>query len=196
MSAIRRKLEGVMARVDGILDGMSPRDRKLAMGLLLFAVVVLVGGGFSLMSSSLSSLETQLDTRRGDLAYVQGLQSDYNSSSKQLAAIEADLGKHAGTSLSAFMEQAADKAGIRDRLDSVRENSVVELDSLVQKNHSVSLSKITLEQALDFLYEIEATGYPLRVTNANLKVVKVKGEKMLNLKLEIAAYSLVETEEG
>ncbi len=196
MSAVRRRLEGALARLDGVMDAMSPRDRKLAIGLLLFAVLLLVGGGFSVMSSTLSSLETQLDGRRGDLVYVQALQSDYTSSSQQLADIEEDLAKHSGTSLSAFMEQAADKAGIRDRLDSVRENSVVELDSLVQKNHSVSLSKITLEQALDFLYEIEATGYPLRVTNANFKVVKVKGEKVLNMKLEIAAYSLVETEEG
>jgi type II secretory pathway component PulM len=196
MSAVRRKLEGIVARVDGVLDAMSPRDRKLAIGLLLFVVVVGVGGGFSLMSSSLSSLETQLDSRRADLRYVEALQADYADSSEQLASIEEDLAQHSGTSLSAFMEKAAEKAGIRDRLDSVRENSVVELDSLVQKNHSVSLSKITLEQALDFLYEIEATGYPLRVTNANLKVVKVKGEKMLNMKLEIAAYSLVETEEG
>lgn len=196
MSAIRRRIEGLTARFDAVLDGMAPRDRKLLIGLAGFALLVLVGGGFSLVSSSLDGMELELDQRRQDLAYVNALKADYAESSVQLEDIEAELQKHQDTSLSAFMEQAAGKAGIRERLDSVRESSVVELGALVQKNHTVSLSKISLEQALDFLYEIEATGYPLRVSNANFKVVKVKGEKLLNLKLEVAAYSLLQTEEG
>ncbi|MCP4808410.1 MAG: type II secretion system protein M [Proteobacteria bacterium] len=196
MSAIRRRIEGVTARFDAVLDGMSARDRKLLIGLAGFALLALMGGGFSLISGSLDAMELELDQRRQDLAYVEALKGDYADSSAQLADIETELQKHQDTSLSAFMEQAASKAGIRERLDSVRENSVVELGALVQKNHTVSLSKISLEQALDFLYEIEGTGYPLRVSNANFKVVKVKGEKLLNLRLEVAAYSLLQTEEG
>ena len=196
MSAIRRRIEGLTARFDAVLDGMSARDRKLLIGLAGFALLVLVGGGFSLISGTLDGMDAELEQRRQDLAYVNALKSDYNDGASQLQDIEAELAKHQDTSLSAFMEQAASKAGIRERLDSVRENSVVELGALVQKNHTVSLSKISLEQALDFLYEIEGTGYPLRVTNANFKVVKVKGEKLLNLKLEVAAYSLLETEAG
>lgn len=196
MSAVRRRIEGLTARLDAVLDGMSARDRKLLMGLGAFALLVLIGGGFSLMSSSLDGLDSQLQQRHADLAYVNQLQSDYDTASVQLEAIEEELRKHEATSLSAFMEQAAGKAGIRESLDSVRENSVVELGSLIQKNHTVSLKRVTLDQAVSFLYEIEATGYPLRVSNANFHVVKVKGDKMLNLKLEVAAYSLVETEEG
>jgi len=196
MSNLRRRIEGITARFDAVLDGMSARDRKLLMGLGAFALLVLIGGGFSLMSSSLDGLDAQLQQRRADLAYVKQLDTDYATASVQLEAIEEELRKHEDTSLSAFMEQAAGKAGIRERLDSVRENSVVELGSLVQKNNSVSLTRITLDQAVTFLYEIEATGYPLRVSNANFKVVKVKGDKMLNLKLEVAAYALLETEEG
>ncbi|HJN73061.1 MAG TPA: type II secretion system protein GspM [Myxococcota bacterium] len=196
MSAIRRRIEGLTARLDAVLDGMSARDRKLLMGLGGFALLILVGGGFSFMSSSLDNLDSQLQQRHADLAYVTQLQDDYSAASVQLEDIEEELRQHESTSLSAFMEQAAGKAGIRESLDSVRENSVVELGSLVQKNHTVSLTRITLDQAVSFLYEIEATGYPLRVSNANFKVVKVKGDKMLNLKLEVAAYSLLEMEEG
>ena len=67
---------------------------------------------------------------------------------------------------------------------------------LEQKNYNVDLKKVTLDQLLNFLYETEATGYPLRIQNANIQTVRVSGEKKLTMRMEVAAYRLSEEERG
>jgi hypothetical protein len=194
--SVASRMGHVTARVDAILEGLAPRDRKLLIGLTLFALVVLVGGGFFVMSGSLSAKETQLGERRADLNYVEVLAADYEASQVTLEEIEAELRKSGGQDLSAFLEKAATEVKIAENLDSVREKNVVELGSLEQKNYNVTVSRITQDQAVDFLYEVEGGGYPLKITSANFKVVKVKGEKFVTLKLDIAAYRLIESAEG
>lgn len=194
--SLQSRMGHVTARVDALLEGLSPRDRKLLIGLVFFALLVVVGGGFFLMNSTLDSLEGTLGERRADLKYVEDLQEQFEESQVTLEAIEADLRKSGGQDLSAFLEKAATEAKIGENLDSVREKNVVEVGTLEQKNYAVTVSKITQQQAVDFLHAVETGGYPLRITSANFKVVKIKGEKFLTLKLDIAAYRLLDSAEG
>ena len=53
---------------------------------------------------------------------------------------------------------------------------MVELTGLEQKNYTVSVSRITLEQAIDFLWEVEGKGYPLRITNGRGSGHSARGE--------------------
>lgn len=194
--SLATRMGHVTARVDAILEGLSPRDRKLLIGLVLFALVILVGGGFFIMSSSLDAKETQLAERRSDLNYVETLAEEYTSSQATLEEIEAELRKSGGQDLSAFLEKAATEVKIAENLDSVREKNVVELGSLEQKNYDVTVSRLTQDQVVDFLYEVEGGDFPLKISSANFKVVTVKGEKLVTLKLDIAAYRLLEGAEG
>ncbi len=194
--SLNSRLGHTTARIDALLGGLSPRDRKLLIGLVLFGLIVVVGGGFFLMKGALDGMDTSLAERRSDLNYVQSLREEYEAGQVQLADVEEELRTSGGQDLSAFLEKAATEAKIASNLSSVREKSVVELGSLEQKNYNVSVSRITQDQAVDFLYAVENGDYPLRITSANFKVVKVKGEKFLNLKLDIAAYRLIESEEG
>ena len=194
--SLATRMGHVTARVDAILEGLSPRDRKLLIGLVLFGLVILVGGGFFVMSSSLDAKETQLAERRSDLNYVETLAEEYNGSQATLEEIEAELRKSGGQDLSAFLEKAATEVKIAENLDSVREKTVVELGSLEQKNYDVTVSRLTQDQVVDFLYAVEGGDFPLKISSANFKVVKVKGEKLVTLKLDIAAYRLLEGAEG
>ena len=194
--SLATRMGHVTARVDAILEGLSPRDRKLLIGLVLFGLVILVGGGFFVMSSSLDAKETQLAERRSDLNYVETLAEEYTGSQATLEEIEAELRKSGGQDLSAFLEKAATEVKIAENLDSVREKTVVELGSLEQKNYDVTVSRLTQDQVVDFLYAVEGGDFPLKISSANFKVVKVKGEKLVTLKLDIAAYRLLEGAEG
>lgn len=194
--SLATRMGHVTARVDAILEGLSPRDRKLLIGLVLFGLVILVGGGFFVMSSSLDAKETQLAERRSDLKYVETLAEEYTGSQATLEEIEAELRKSGGQDLSAFLEKAATEVKIAENLDSVREKNVVELGSLEQKNYDVTVSRLTQDQVVDFLYAVEGGDFPLKISSANFKVVKVKGEKLVTLKLDIAAYRLLEGAEG
>ena len=52
MTALRVRFAAIQARVEGILDGMSPRDRSLLLGLVAFFSIVLVLGGAWTMNGS------------------------------------------------------------------------------------------------------------------------------------------------
>lgn len=194
MTALRARFTAIQARIEGILDGMSPRDRSLLLGLVGFVTVAVVLGGAWTMNNKLDSLADTRDKRIEDLNYVNRSLTEYQEAQIELEQIEKDMARFDGQDLSSFLEKAADSAEIRDRLDSVRENSVVELGDLEEKNYSVKLSKVTLDQMVSFLYQVEATGYPLKITSAKFKRVKVSGEWLLNVTLEIAAYRLIKTE--
>ena len=181
MTALRARFAAIQARVEGILDGMSPRDRSLLLGLVGFVTVAIVLGGAWTMNNKLESLEDTRDKRIEDLNYVNRSLTEYQEAQIELQQIESDMARFDGQDLSSFLEKAADSAEIRDRLDSVRENSVVELGDLEEKNYSVKLSKVTLDQMVSFLYQVEATGYPLKITSAKFKRVKVSGEWLLNV---------------
>lgn len=194
MTALRARFAAIQARIEGILDGMSPRDRSLLLGLVAFIAIAVVVGGAWTMNGKLDSLETTRDTRIDDLNYVNRTITEYQEAQIELGRIEKDMASFEGQDLSSFLEKAADSAEIRDRLDSVRENSVVEMGDLEEKNYSVKLSRVTLEQMVSFLYQVEATGYPLKITSAKFKRVKVSGEWLLSVTLEIAAYRLLKSE--
>ena len=194
MTALRARFASVQARVEGILDGMSPRDRSLLIGLVgFFAIVVVLGGAWA-MNGKLGSMEKMRDARIEDLNYVNRSLTEYQEAQINLEQIEKDMARFEGQDLSSFLEKAADSAEIRDRLDSVRENSVVEMGDLEEKNYSVKLSRVSLDQMVSFLYQVEGTGYPLKITSAKFKRVKVSGDWLLNVTLEIAAYRLIKTE--
>ncbi|MED5372756.1 MAG: type II secretion system protein GspM [Myxococcota bacterium] len=192
MSAFKARIAGLQARVEGMLDGMSSRDRTLLMGLVVFAALAAVGGGAWSMMGRLDTLEKQVKEARGDQQFIQSEIAEYKAASTELERIQKEMAKYEGQDMSSFMEKAAEAAEIRDRLDSVRENSVVEMGDLEQKNYSVRLTRVSLDQMVKFLYQVEATGYPLQITTAKFKRVKVSGEWMLNVTLEIAAYRLLQ----
>lgn len=192
MSALRARIAALQARVDGLLDGMSPRDRKLAIVLVVFLALVAVGGGAWWMNGSLESKAKALKDLEDYQHDIDVLAAEYEVAQADLIAVEDALRQKQGQDLSTFMEKAASTAGIAESLDSVREVSVVELGSLEQKNYTVRLTKISQEQAAEFLYQVEGTGFPLRISSAKFKRVKVSGEWLLNLTLEVAAYRLLE----
>lgn len=148
------------------------------------------------MDRALTSLETEIVAQEETLSFVKSAARDWQEAQTQLDGIEAELKKHGSTDLSAFLEQAAQSANIKDSLDSVRETSVTTIGNLEQKNYSVSLSKVSLDQFLNFLYEAEATGYPLRITSTNVKAKKRNDALQVTVKLEVAAFRLLEEEEA
>ena len=58
--------------------------------------------------------------------------------------------------------------------------------------YSVSLSKLGTEQIANFLYQIETTGYPLRIRNLKIKAKKSKGERLMNLSMDVSAFRILD----
>jgi hypothetical protein len=59
---------------------------------------------------------------------------------------------------------------------------------LVQTRYRMVINKVGLQNAIEFLYDIETSGF-LAAESAGFKTVAVSGEKKLNLTLDLVAYS-------
>ncbi|MEY3211967.1 MAG: hypothetical protein RIT28_2448 [Pseudomonadota bacterium] len=187
-------LAPLTARVDAVLESMSARDRKLAAGLFVFVLLLVVGGGAFLLKRDMDSREKRLAAARSDLTFARDEEATHRALTEQLSAIEAQMRESQGQNFSAFVDKAANEAQIRENIQGIREIGADETDGLETKTHTVEVQRITQQQLGDFLYALEGGGYPLQIRNTAIKVVVASGEKRLNVKLEVATYRLIESE--
>ncbi|MCB9793446.1 MAG: type II secretion system protein M [Alphaproteobacteria bacterium] len=192
----RARVSGAFApllnRVEAMLDGLSPRDRKLLGGLVTFAVLLIVLGGAYLMVSTLDSVERKIAERTGDLQYVRLQQAEYEASQETIQKIEEELRSHQGTPFSAFVERTATEAQVKEQLNGINPSSESRIGNLEQKNYKVEFSRVEIAKFFKFLETLETSGYPLRITNASFKTAKTGDQKLLNVNLEIAAFKLID----
>lgn len=184
----------LLTRVEAMLDGLSPRDRKLLGGLVIFGLLAIVLGGAYLMTSTLDSLERQIAERTGDLQYVRLQQAEYEASQETIAKIEEELRSHQGTAFTAFVERTATEAQVKDQLNGINPSSDSRVGNLEQKNYKVEFSRVEIAKFFKFLETLETSGYPLRITSANFKTAKSGEETHLNVNLEIASFKLIDEE--
>ncbi len=178
-------------RFSQLVATMSPRDRWLFMGLVLTVYGSLLGGVWYMGHGLLQDVRSRIDGEEQTLASLSGLASDQKDASGEVTRIEAELKKNAGTDLSTFVEKAAQKIGISTSLQ-VRERETSADGNLESKTFSVEVQKVSLQQVKDFLFELESTGYPLKVTGARFKTTTLAGVKVLNVSLDITAFRLIE----
>ena len=192
MSTLKTRLRAISDRILDAVADMTPRDRTLLMGLFASALLLTIGGTAWLMQSTLGSLESKIEARELALGNIRLMSAQYEAAAEQAQEIEAQLQKHAGTDLSSFLEKAATTVSVKDRLNSVREKSSAVDGNIEEKLHSVSLKQLTTEELAKFLYEIETSGYPLRIKTLKVKTRTRKGEKSLNVDMDISAFRVIE----
>jgi len=187
-------LEPVRGRFAELVATMSSRDRALFLGLTVFVVLVLLGGGWWLGRTLVGDVESRVASREETLALLRGLAAENAAAAEQVESIEAELRKNAGEDLPSFIEKKAGEVGIAANLQGVREKQIITEGTLEERTYSVEVTKITLQQLTGFLYAIETDGYPLRARSTKVKSVTQQGVKLLNVSMEISAFKL--TDEG
>ena len=188
---MRERIEAILDRIQDVLADMTPRDRQLLLGLTIALLVAIVAGSSYAMKKSLDTLELRVKERASDVQYVNTTAQEYADAQANLQVLEADLQKTSSVDLSAFLEQAAQKASI-DSPDSVREKSSTTEGNLEEKQFTVTLNDISLQQLSEFLYEAEASGYPLKIRTTKVKTKTKKDEKLLQVNMDISAFRAVQ----
>lgn len=187
-------LNPVRDRFAEAVASMSARDRKLLAGLAVFGVVVVLGGTWWLGGGLVADARSRVSDREAALDQLTTMASQQADAVDQVENIEAELRKHASQDLPSFMEKSAQKTNLATNLSGVREKEVRTEGNLEEKVYSVEIAKVSLQQLVDFLHEIETSGYPLRVRSTKTKTVTVAGAKVLNVSMEVSAFRLVEVE--
>lgn len=194
MSTLSTRIDALRDRAQDGLAGMSPRDRMLLFGLIIGGVLLAVGGSVWWMNGTLGDLESRVDSRSDTLHMVKVMGAEHESAVEQSDEIKTKLQQYSGTDLSAFLEQAAKNAQVADRLSQVREKSATVNGVLEEKLYAVELKNLNTEEMSNFLFEIETAGYPLQIRTFRAKTRTRRGEKTLNVDMDIAAFQVVEEE--
>ncbi|MCB9778261.1 MAG: type II secretion system protein M [Alphaproteobacteria bacterium] len=194
--ALSERFQPVVERVRDQLASMSDRDRKLLLGLIVFGAVTVVAGGIWFMKNSLDGLEQKLAERQQTRQRVVVMLDDYQESATKADEISARIASYAGTDLSTHLEQVADKVGVKERLDSVRQKSASDQGDLVETVYAVTLNELQQDELSGFLFEMETSGYPLKVRSMSVKRRKKSGEYSLNVDLDIATYKVASAAGG
>ena len=175
---------------------LPPRDRILAVGLIVSTFFGGLGFGVYSMNKKLNTERQEIERVGKSVELIQVLQAEQAALESEVAQIEESLAKNATTDLSAFLEQSATKSGFnpKEKNMQVREKSTAKDGRLQEKVFSVSLSNLTTEEFAKFLFQTETSGYPLQIQTSTVKRRKRSDGVNLNLSLDIAAYKLVEEE--
>jgi hypothetical protein len=188
-------MQDFIDRITDILAGMTRRDRLLLGGLVLFFGTITIGGSMMWAKGSLATRHQLIVDREDTLHKIRVMAIEHEEAQALAASIEAKLTEHSGTDLSSFMEQASRAVGIQDRLDSVRQKSQTSEGNLQATVSSVSLSKLSLEEMANLIYEMETSDFPLRIQNLKAKARKKGDEMQLSLSMDIAAYTVLDVAE-
>ena len=196
MSTITTRVAALQDRLQDAIADMNPRDRNLLGGLVVFGFLVLMGGGYWWMDSTLSGVKSRLSDREDQLHMVKLLASDHLEGQAKAEEIRSTLERYQSQDFASFMEQAAQKGGIGDKLSSVRKKSESTNNQLQELVYSIKLSDLQQDQLVSLLYEVEATGYPVKVRTFKAKTRSRKGEKSLDVDIEVATYKVIADESG
>lgn len=196
MSQLREKIREQLERASETLEGLTPRDRALLLGLIGAAVLAIVGGVAWTMSRSLGRAEAALADRQQKLQLVRELAASHAADAETAREIEDRIGQHKGTDLPAFMEQAAGRAQLADRLEGVREKGVTTTGDIEDRLYTVTLTNLSTSDLGNILYEIETAGYPLRIRESTIRTRGRGDEKLLTVTLDVSAFSLIESGAG
>ncbi len=179
-------------RIQDALGQMTARERKLVIGGSITMMFFLVGGAIWFTISQINALENEMNDREDSLRQVKLMAIDHASNLEKASKIRELLENNRNTTMQSFVEKKAAEVGIqRDRLDAIKEKSPSVKGDLEEKGFTVQLSKLSLEDALNFIHTLEVSSYPMVIRSAKFKTSKLSGEKVIRLTLEIAAFRTV-----
>lgn len=184
---------GIRGAIEAQVEVLSPRDKKLLAGLLVFVVTVVLGIGTYTLVSLQRNMESRVRESKQTLVKVQAQQAEYDEVAAMLKAQEARLAQFDGKALSAYVEELAAEMGYTERLPDAQRLEQIETDGLVATKWRISLKGRTYDEAIQFLHRLESNGYPLRIETARFRQVMVKREKAVDLTVEAFTYKVTES---
>ncbi len=192
MSALSQRLTESQERLQDTLADMRPRDRNLLLGLCLVALLGVVFGGIWWMRSNVTALESKVAEREHTLHQIKVMASEHAASEARLDELSAQLATYKDIDVSSYLEKAAQKVQIREKLESVRKKSETTDGPLIESTYSVKLSRLEQRELANFLAEIEGTDFPARIRTFKVRSRARKEGLVLDIDMDLASYQLVD----
>jgi len=184
---------GPLAAVERQLELLSPRDRMLLVGLVLFGTVVLVGGYWYLLYGMLESKAAQVREANDTLVVVQELKGELDHHRARFEEQEERIRSNSNRPVSAWIEELATRHELSNQLRKVDELNTDPLSDTMSRTHyKVEIQRAEQENLYRFLYDLETSPFPASVAEANFRVVNKRDGKVMDLDLELEVLKLGE----
>lgn len=170
--------------------GLPPKQQTLA----IVAVAVMLGFivllPISLASGKIGKMDKQLKKNREDMGNIVAEIEEYNSMRDKLKEIETSLESGFDTALSTTLESLAAKAEIKDNIESIKERPVVPSELFDESIVDVRISKVTLDQLINFIYSIEYDRTKiLRVKELRMRT-RFDNAQLFDVSFQVSTYRL------
>lgn len=135
--------------------GMSPREQTMALVGAAVALVLVIVLPITIASNRIGKLEREVADGRKQFKGIMRAVETYDAKKTQLAQLQQTLASGYDAALTTTLESMAEQAGIKDRIDSLKEKAAAPSDLMEESAVDVRLKRVTLEQLVDVLYAIE-----------------------------------------
>ncbi len=153
-----------------MLEGRSARERWLLVGIGAMAVTLLIQ--FAVvdpLEARTAEAITEADRLEQGLQRASRLAPEIRRLRVEIAAVEKRIQPGAQTNLLQLLEQIAEAAQMRDRLESVKPKRASGNDQYPESRAEVQLRGATLPQVVQFLYRIQTADLYLIVRSLSIK---------------------------
>lgn len=169
------------------MRALQPRERLLItiaaalVGILLAYLIILRGyiGG-------MKSLESKIEQKRAELKRIESLWHEYQTIKEVLPSLEARLAKK-DFSLLSELENLSVKANVKGNIDSMQEFARPQNEFYKESSVRVKLKGITLDQLVNYLYNIEHSHTLLR-TKSLIVERSYSNPELLDVQLEVSTF--------
>ncbi|MBI1908902.1 MAG: hypothetical protein HYS22_01885 [Deltaproteobacteria bacterium] len=168
---------------------LSPQGRVIALSVGGFILVLLIFLPTSLMSGKIASLQKEISTSQESLRQISDKLVEYQDLKASVEEMERSFGVGVG-SLATSIEGIATKSNVRSNMDSLRGKPAIDTDDLTGEAVELRLSKLTLSQLVDFLYNVEQnTAGFMKVTKIEIRPM-YSNRSLMDVSCEIANFTL------
>lgn len=182
---------GVNARLREAFETMPKRTQRIAaLGFVVVALTWILGIWYFCVGG-VQSLEDELVRHQKSYNNLMMMQSQFEFANQQIKEAEVRLGKHKGVAPSAFLEQAASEAGVKEQLTGINERDAETVGTLKQTRYTVNLKMAPVQNTMNFLHAVEDSGF-ISIETLDLRSKFFSGEKRLTAKIDLIAYASVE----
>ena len=182
----------LVQKIEGVVESLSPRDRKLLIGLMGFFLILALGGATYLVDATLDKREAQVKTRQSQLTRIQEMVLDNQSILSRVERAEQGLKSQQDFIIQSYIEKEAEAAGIeKSKLPSIQVRSdnpgAFYKETLVE----VELKEVTLASVVQFLHSVEYGTRPIHIRSVKINP-KRRTRSELGVNIEMAVVSLVD----
>jgi hypothetical protein len=179
------------ATLERQLEALTPRDRMLLVGLVLFALILGTGGFWYLLHHTLEDKASRVRAAKDVYSHVAKLEGEYREADARFVSQKDRLEHYSKQPVSAWVEELANRHELGSLLSAVSEKGAEQVGDLTQTRYAIEIKRAPQETLYRFLYDLETSGFPARVDIANFKVQTGRNkEKIMDLSLEIVVLSL------